>query len=365
MYIMLALKTKNKNNNLYKMAVDQGKYFQNLQNKVIQKRSPVDLARLQTTPLEGVTGVNNLLEGFSNDLIDKEYDENMSTLRNLEDKFNKVLGQYQNTYNLYVNNNQNLHESVEKYVNKAIKSSNKSGYYYVNKYGFKRFFSQEAWEKRPETCPKDVEDDEDSMKAFAYLRNGMPMGLGEQCGSENKNFLLESADAESNKKVYLSKEGKIYDYETTSSEITGCPPSTNMASLSEDTYETLTKGGSLSDAVNCSVVNDEDSYLEQLIEYNEELMSIVDEMNKSIIIMAQKDEKVGSEMREQETILYEKLKQLNNDKHNFEKMKQQITNYNADLKDNILSADHEYSIQLFYTIAALGLGIFTIRYLMS
>lgn len=363
MYIMLVAKSKFKNNNknfIY-MDLKQGKEFKFIQNKVIQERSHVDIEKLQTTSMPDITGFKE----FFTSKIDVETDEQLTSLAQLQQEFNSTLEDYQTTYEQYMTDNIETNNSTTKYTGKAIKSSNESGYYYVNKYGFKRYFTPEAWEKRPDTCPVKPETSEDSMKAFAHLKTGYPMGVRENCGGENRNYVLENANEEMNKKLFLSSAGKVFDYDDKNQEYDGCPRSGALNAMSQDTYSTLVKGGVLSTTNTCDNVEERDSAVDKLIQYNETLMNIVEKMNNEITSMREKDEKVFQQTKEQEEILYEKLKQLNNDKINLTKMQDKIRQYEVQFDDNKLVVDSEYSMHLMYTLVALGLGIFTIRYLTS
>jgi hypothetical protein len=118
----------------------------------------------------------------------------LAELKDMENKFQKVLSEYSNTYNLYMHDVMDyLKNEGSKYVGKTIQTPSGTKYY-VNFAGEARQWSSTLWNARNPTCGIGDADivrvGSDNIPSLG-LKMGVPMKRGEPCGFGGKNIKVD------------------------------------------------------------------------------------------------------------------------------------------------------------------------------
>lgn len=151
-----------------------------------------DINNMCSSLYESVT----LLEHFTNmkdnsNPLMAEQEQEMKELKELEEKFNKLLAEYAVVYKEYGTQLQrSLQSESNKYNNNTIMTPDGSGYY-VNGFGISRWWSGDAWNNRSSTCPPITHVSTNDIESLG-LTKGPNMGIGEPCGYEGSNVQLEN-----------------------------------------------------------------------------------------------------------------------------------------------------------------------------
>ena len=117
-------------------------------------------------------------------------DDNPSEVGALKSKFDSLLSQYGNAYKNY---NENLNRYVNfqdsTYAGKNIRTPGGNNYY-VNKFGYARYYTPTVWNGRPSSCREGTLPVSSNNLKDLGIAQASSMSMGEPCGFATKNVII-------------------------------------------------------------------------------------------------------------------------------------------------------------------------------
>ena len=338
--------------------LQQGKEFSAVQHNVIDLQSAFNLHLLEET-----TGPNlgSVTEGLENMSVNKENEEAVQEMKDLEHQFNAKLGEYTTLYRKYLSQLTQEDEMINKYKNTNV--ANNGTINYVNGFGYTRQFSQSALEKRDDSCPTKAPLG-NSQDIYSQLSHGQPMGIGEPCGLEGTNVRNET-----NGKIYwMAQDGKLHYYpdeETwqATQKNGGCP--SGYTNLTNDVLSTMSVGSPMNSMSTCDTLQVNAGLWKRITDLNSELIEISDRMYNNIQKLSKKDETVSKHLQDTRDELAKRIQLLNEERKKYVGTNQNVSTLNADYQDIRIGVTREYTHYLAWTIGAIALSALAVKYVMK
>ena len=197
------LENMNTNSNNLSATLNQGLQFKKYQNKIMTNKQTEEIANdLEKSDTSGIRGFyklsdepSNVVEGFANadDLesqlaklstLKKQYD---SLLQQLKAEQQKML----NSTNTYVDQ---TNSTKNPYLGKNVTTKSDGKTYYITGAGVAKLYTSNSDYKNiigKNNCPSTTQQI-DSLPAYINTINGSPMIVGQQCGNEAKNVVVNN-----------------------------------------------------------------------------------------------------------------------------------------------------------------------------
>ena len=250
--------------------------------------------------IEGLTTSSNAPSGtssnaiYSSEKIDNKSSDNYMSVKALEDEFNNTLVQYSTTYKTLMNellSNINKPE-LKNYAGKNVMYNN--NIYYVNNYGVKRGYTNEAWTAKPTSCSSNYIDI--SENDFNDLISGPNMGVGQACGIAGLNV----EDETSKERAWIDIKGVKHKYtddvwNNRSKSCQGAPKS-----LSSSAYINIPEDSSnpsITPDFYCNKLNADPSLLKKLGSLNDRLLTLAKQLLKDTEKLSTTDVKLKSQLK--------------------------------------------------------------------
>ena len=311
----------------------QGQTFKKYQNKY---NNLVKSKNLDSISIGKLNIVNNLrfknyknIEGFSGeDKVETVNEQEVQKLTNLENEFNKTMGEYLNKYKKYLEELQTRQTSVKtKYRNKVVKDVN-GDHYYVNNMGIARKFTASAWTSKDNSCP----DSSTTVSAveFSQISLGPSMGIGEKCGPGGFNAM----DASSGTTAWVDTLGYKHFYDDFRNKHASCPSQTQR--LTSVQFNAIPQGKNWGRDDQCNMVSLDSPLYDQLMALNGKLMSNVQQMKTEVDSLKQKDTALDKNVNIQKQKLLNTYNELKKQKEKIKKLKTRNATMDAETNEIIL-----------------------------
>lgn len=311
----------------------QGQTFKKYQNKY---NNLVKSKNLDSISLGKLNIVNNLrfknyknIEGFSGeDKVETVNEQEVQKLTNLENEFNKTMGEYLNKYKKYLEELQTRQSSVKsKYRNKVIKDVN-GDHYFVNNLGIARKFTSSAWTGKDNSCP----DSSTTVSAaeFSQISLGPGMGIGEKCAAGGYN----ATDASSGTTAWIDTLGYKHFYDDFRNKHSSCPSQTQR--LTSVQFNAIPQGKNWGRDDQCNMVSLDSPLYDQLMALNGKLMNLVKQMKTEVDTLKQKDTSLDKNINIQKQKLLNTYNELKKQKEKIKKIKTRNATMDAETNEIIL-----------------------------
>jgi len=285
--------------------LNQGQLMLDRKNKLL-KRGEKHMELLDQTTSSKFGSIIEPLTSISN---------NETSISTLENEFNSTLVKYTTAYKLLMNEiltNSN-NPIIEKYGGKNVKSD--ENIYYVNNYGVRHGYSNDAWTSKPSSCSNEYI--EISKNDFNLLIPGANMGLGQACDIAGYNI----QDKSSSERSWIDIKGVKHKYsddiwENRSPSCQGLPKSlkhTAYLNIPEDSSNPpITKD------FYCNKLNVNPEHLKNLASLNARLLTLSKELLKDTITLATTDENLKIKLRDLGKKVRKQMNNLEGDRKEFD-----------------------------------------------
>lgn len=320
--------------------------------KLIEQTSQPNLSSIKETMQNRDSTQNPITELNKSEL---------GKLDELEKQFNAILTKYSTAYKQYftellqTENNPN-----NKFRGKVVKIQSGGAFYYINRFGYTRQFSSDAWDHKDSSCPSTVTTISPSI--FHSFKSGPSMGIGEPCGLEGTNINNDDTSA----KAWVDVKGFRHEYPNEiswSNRKQSCTSSPSTVSNSQ--YEAIPISTEMTEETDCNTLATNQSMENYLVSLNAELISLSKQMYDEIEKITNVDNKVDENIKKQKKVLNEKILQLEKEKGTLENGLQHKFNAAADYEDYKIRTKTSYYHYLSWTLAALALGGITVHQMMK
>lgn len=350
--------------------LEQGVKYNKMQNEVISLRSDFNLNLLEQT---SSPNLSSFVEGLENRTVSKDNEKVTQTMKDLEHQFNEKLAEYTELYRTYLRQLTSTDELISKWKGKNVyynpnNSDAADKFNYVNKYGYTRSWSREAWYKLSDegsssNCPR-TSPSEETSSVYTQLQHGSQMGVGEPCGLEGSNI----RNSDNNKLYWLSPKGELHyypDQETWDATIKngGCP--SGESDLPTSVISTMAMGTPMNSASKCDTLNLNNALYHRIASLNDELIEISDKMYNTTHQLNVKDEEVDRKLVGVREELREKIRALNAEREKLNNVKTRINTLDGEFNDTSLQVTREYSHYLVWLLSAVTLGAFAVKYIIK
>lgn len=288
------------------------------------------------------------------------------SIQALEDEFNNTLVQYTTTYKTLMNelmSNMNKPE-LKKYAGKNVMYKN--NIYYINNYGVKHGYSNDAWKAKPTSCSSDYVDI--SENEFNDFIPGPNMGVGQACDIAGFNIEDES----NSERAWIDIKGVKHKYtndiwENRSPSCQGLPKS-----LKTNAYLNIPEDSSnppITSDFYCNRLNADPTLLKDLASLNDRLLTLA----KQLLVDTEKLSTTDTTLKAQLKTLGKKAtKLMNNLEHDRKEFNdtlyhandQSLTGdaYNSNVMGIKQSSDYKLSSNYLQYVFWLILAVFLILY---
>jgi hypothetical protein len=296
--------------------------------------------------------LKSLIEGMSNKNITHK---NSDKLDGLQNKFNKTLKEYYETYQRFSEDLLKRSQSKQKvsnYLGKVINYSNDSDvYYYVNNYGYTHKYSNSAWKNNDSSC-------ETSSTTFegetSSLQSGPVMGSGQPCGVAGSNIKNKSTGE------YAWVDIKGYKHVYENNNLKTCLQK-NTIELEESLYDAIPTGSNMKDVTDCTTLDVNPGTYTKLIKLNKEVKMYAKKMLTEVNKMSDKDEEIQNEINRKKSELQNYLNTINDNSSNMLLTRHSLPTVHGENEDSQLNMTSNYYKYLLTHIILAVIIAATIR----
>ena len=318
------------------------------QLKIIEMGSPNVLEGLENSNSGGDSATTNtngraLLQSIS--------DNELSTLNDLETKFDNKLSQYKNAFQDYLTDLTNKQNAPSaSYKNKVVKNE-QGTYIWVNNMGYARQFSTDAWARKSASCPTSSGTLNNNI--LASYPQGPAMGIGEKCSPVGINVQSSAGGGT----AWVSPNGEKHPYSNFIDKNKSCPSA--ISTLTPTEYGAIPTGKSWTEKDSCDLLASSDKY-SKVQQLNNELKSISAQMNQQVQVIVSKDNKVDKEVGTTKGQLVQKAKTLDIERQKIQRAITSILTSQGDLEDKHLetgSVNIHYFVWLLAFVTLGGIAV--------
>ena len=336
-------------------ALNQGKKFNDYQNDYLHIVGTQKLKLIEETSspnlgfLEPMTGNTNPVEVENNKILDN--------LLKLETEFNATLALYTNQYQQYMNKVLDQANEVKAYARNNVRNSG-GKFFYVNRFGVTRGYSQEAWAQKPSSCPHSVPTD-DTIQAYNNLTNGMDYTPGQPCNLDGQ--IIQNEDGQL---AWVDEKGQRHEYDSRETmEQTqkngNCPGQINQ--VTNNIYNMFPTGSSMNANSNCNTPTFDQALYDAVNDSNQKLMNIANEMYQQAITLDKTSKEVENKSNSMQDQLVTQIRSLNEERERIIKLKSNTSTLDGDIEDDGIIANMEVARYVGLGIAALAIGGITLH----
>lgn len=344
--------------NNFDPSINQGKFLINYNNSIAKSISPF-LNKLQIT---GIPGVNSVVEALdSQQPKTKAIKRKTDNVSKLEDKFNKVLVKYNETYKLFsesILNNVSNDKNIIKYFGKIVTTGD-GNYSYVNNYGYTHKFSTDAWSNRVLSCDSNPID----MTEVDYnkFKAGPDMGIHQPCGIAGTN--IQNIQTKEYAWVDIKGYKHIYSSDLWKNKSQYC--NVPVTKLTNSEYNSIPQGGNMTEVDNCLQLDIDPHIWTELIKLNNQLLKLADQISLELSKLVKTDAQLDTALQQSQNNMTDTMSQL-------KLQKQQMDQYNATAatisgeEENTQLTKQMYSIHLLaWTFLLITIVYLTLHAFMS
>jgi hypothetical protein len=339
-------------------ALKQGIKFNNYHNDYLHIIGTKKLELINETTMPNL-GFLETMENKSMNPLTIENNKIKDRLVQLQNEFNKALALYTSNYEMYYNKILNKDSNIRSYTGKNIINSNGKKYY-VNNHGVTRGYSDDAWNKKPESCATNIPTD-DSITAYNSLENGLDYIPGQPCDLDatiiqNEQGQFAWIDEKGQKHIYPNR-----DIMEKTQQNGNCP--TSIRQVTNDIFNLYPLSSEMNEHSSCSSnIYDAELY-NQINSVNQTLLNIANEMYEEAVKLEKTQEIVGSKRKSIKSELLDNIRSLNQERDNLQNMINKSNRLSGKFEDYKLQTTSELYKYISFVFVALTLGGITYHHL--
>jgi ribosomal protein S13 len=269
----------------------QGRQFSGYNQNYVRQSIP-HLNKLQET---GIPNVDSVVEAMdtSKPRVGNQVRKN-DDLSNLEDRFNKILVQYNESYKLFseslINTNK-TNTDTKNYFGKVV-TSDDGNYTYINDYGYTHKYSTDAWSNNNTSCPSNA--NYITTDLYAKFKVGPEMVNGQPCQIAGTNV----QNTETKEYAWVDIKGFKHVYSSDLWETKSSTCNVSVQELSNEDYNSIPSGGNMVSTDSCMQLDIDPALWSQLMYLNEELLSLSQQIGIKLNSLAVEDINLQVALRE-------------------------------------------------------------------
>ena len=334
-------------------SLSQGRLFEKV-NKSF--RDVINSSKLNIIQDTSSKELGSFYEGMTNKEIDNSDDMMTEKMMTLQNDFNSKLEEYKKVYSAYLTMLKHNMNIINSYSNMNVKdeAGNK---YFVNKYGYARLYSNEAWSKKHSSCPATAPED-NTVEIFNKLQLGQPLGVGQPCNLEG-NIIRYTQD-NNELKSWVSPDGLKHGLPTEPTELnvfnknSGCA-NKNIVDVVDSTYNSVPSGTNYNTTSKCSTTENEDLW-NKIVALNNDLIMIARELHNEAEKMNSANNNVNVNLNKTKNVIIKKAEKLNKQREELLKIQSSHRSLMGKFQDNNINIRSDYYNYLAWTIGAVTLG---------
>jgi hypothetical protein len=309
--------------------------------------------QLSTSPdLSSIVEALNTTESTSASHI-----ESKSKISNLEDRFNKTLGEYARTSDQI---NELLlrrhHKGLDSYNGMIVTTDGDQSFVYVNDYGFTHKYPRESPKAEPlldQSCEK-LKRAKIKQSTLNKLQKGRAMSPGEPCGIAGKNVQRGDSDEH----AWISIDGLKHVYPTHVWQKKNESCRVPAIKLSDAAYDAIPSGSAMTTSAECEQGGGVSPALwDQLYKLNGELAHLTQLLTKEVDNLATTDMKLTQKLEEQKMQLAEHTSSLVSDRKKIENNFQTAIGANQDARLKMQSDWVHYIVWVILAVTVVSIVI--------
>jgi len=357
---MYLSKQNNIKNNFNAIGLSQGTHFNNMQKEVIKSFNVVNLKLLEETTMPEL---GSIVEGLENSgiTVETENKKILAEMKDLENKFNTTMTEYTTNYKGYLESILNEDDLIQQWKGKNVMNNGQISY--VNKFGYTRAYTPDAWSNKNASCPSETPSS-DTQSAYLSLNHGSPMGMGEPCGLEGTNI----RNSNNNWVYWLSPKGSLHHYPNqqiwdATVKDGGC--SSGYTNLTNNVVSTMVTGTDMNSTSKCDSLGLNTALWLRIGKLNDELLSISQQMYNKIQQLNTIDGKVNTKMDETKKQLTGRIVDLNKQRDKLVNVQKKARTLEEATGENNIMVKSEYMHYLVWTLMAITVGVVAFKHVVS
>lgn len=331
-------------------SLNQGKYFNNLQNKFNDNLTEL-LFESDNTNLYDIN-LRNIKEGMSSNMR-----SNQQVKSDLKSKFQSLMSDYTSTLKLIneeTSRKKSQYGSSLSLFNKVVTSSDGTKNF-VNGYGYVHPYTESAWENNSKSCPQVEEPDKGLLVKLPTSRH---MGSGQACGVAGKNI----QNVSTKEYAWVDIEGIKHVYPDWNNKSNECQLR-DLIILNNEEYSAIPNGTTMKSSDQCQNIDVDKSLFNKLVNLNKQLISTANELSQEIDTLHIADDELRRELQVKRYELNSYLTTLSNDNDELYKLTQNYNTLKGQEEDaNLKYTSSSYQLVL-WSILALSVGGLTLKQL--
>ena len=324
-------------NGVFKYNLEQGKTILNYNEEVDDIVKPHLKIIQEGSLIEGLNGSSGL------SLKDKKTVEG---LQSIENEFNQTIAEYNLVYKQFsedLMNRKNQLNEVSPYLGKNIRNSS-GAIYYVNNFGNYYWYSDSAWNSgNPDSCPTGYEQLPGEVPT--QLTRGANMNVGTPCGAAGQVV----KNTESGDMAWVDIQGNKHSFPQGTKMSSSCADM-NILELSNDAYNAIPSGNSMSSIEPCMALDVNPSIWKQLNELNIKLKSQAAAITKEINSLSTQNQSVNNQLSQTQTKMNTYIDQIDKDNLMLAQNKRMIVTAGGEQEDSELRMTSNYYFLLIWIV---------------
>ena len=342
-------------------SLKQGLTFDSYRKKNLDSSNYDLLQQSTSSNMSSIVEAMSSINSNNGSEADAGTNNTLSTIKNLDSQFQKLMSQYTttlNTMNEEVATNQDKYSTEKNMFGKVVTNQDSSNVY-VNNYGYTHVYSTDAWDNNDSSCPTTVSDETGDLTS---LPAGPAMGVGQPCKAAGKN--VQNTDTGEYAWVDIQGIKHVYSAEIWDNRSPACMMRDSIQ-LSDFQYKAIPSGSSMTSADNCQNINVDPTLYNQLATLNTQLsqlaIQMVDEIDKLVIT----DAELNADLQKQRADLNSYLDTISADRTALQKLNNNYSTINAQNQDAKLKYTANNYEVIAWTLVALAIGGITARQIMT
>ena len=326
----------------------------------------LDASRYELLEKSTTSNLSSVIESMSaqnsnNNTKTGASSENIQSIANLDEQFQKVLSEYTvtlRTLNSEVATKQDNYGVAKNLMGKVVTKSD-ADKVYVNSFGYTHKYSKDAWDSNSSNCPSKPLEDNGSL---SQLPSGPDMGVGQSCGAAGKNI----QNNETKEMAWVDIKGikHVYSAEIWNSRTENCEHRDTL-SLTNNQYNAIPTGNSMTSTNNCRNLDVDPNLYKKLVKLNKVLERLAIALVEEIDKLALTDAYLNAEMQQQKSELNSHLDNLSNDRISLQRIDNNYVTINAQQEDSKLQYTAENYEFIAWGLSALAIGGITMHQIMK
>lgn len=269
----------------------QGRQFADFNQNYTRQGIP-HLNKLQETGIPNVASVVEAMD-TSRPRVGNQVRKN-DDLSKLEDRFNKTLVQYNESYKLFSEsllNTNKTNTDTKNYFGQVV-TSDDGNYTYINDYGYTHKYSTDAWSNNNASCPSNA--NYIGADLYSKFKVGPDMISGQPCRIAGTNV----QNTETKEYAWVDIKGIKHVYSSDVWETKSSTCDVSVQELSNEDYNNIPSGGNMVSTDTCMQLDIDPSLWSKLMHLNEELLLLSQQIGSKLNSLVVEDVDLQVALRE-------------------------------------------------------------------